>query len=152
MTTSRFSREIPVPVDYARSIARDFGNYRLFTSGRGDACIEGGMRGDTVGAIRNATLNGVTVRQRLLAHSDAERFYRHEFCGQPPFPVENFVATLQLKPNLPSGSALLDWSAHFDAPPGESETMKRRLENSFAGWAASLEAFILESMALDASS
>jgi hypothetical protein len=51
----------------------DFGNYRLFTSGQGDAFIEGGMRGDAVGAIRNATLNGVTVRQRLRAHSDAER-------------------------------------------------------------------------------
>jgi len=57
-----------------------------------------------------------------------------------------------LKSIVPSGFALLDWSAHFDAPPGESETMKRRLENSFAGWAASLAAFILESMALDASS
>src|SRR5579883_3238474 len=70
MTRASYSAVIPAPVDDVWAIARDFGNYRLFTHGRGESFVEDGRSGDSVGAIRNATLDGRTVRQRLLSHSD----------------------------------------------------------------------------------
>jgi hypothetical protein len=152
MAKAYYSTEIPVAVDALWAIVRDFGNYRLFTSGRGEAFVEEGRRGDSVGAIRNATLDGRTVRQRLLAHSDIERFYTYEFCGEPPFPIANYVATLQLRPIVESGSTLLEWTASFDASPAERETMKKQIERLFSDWVVSLKEPILESIELDASS
>ena len=152
MATAHWSTEIPVPVDALWAIVRDFGNYRLFTSGRGEAFVEGGRRGDSVGAIRNATLDGRTVRQRLLAHSDVERFYTYEFRGEPPLPIENYVATLRLKPIVENGSTFLEWTAGFDASPGERAAMKAQLERLFSVWVRSLKETILESIERDASS
>lgn len=151
MKTAHFSSEIAIPINALWAVVRDFGNYLLFTSGQGEAFVEG-RRGDSVGAIRNATLNGNTVRQRLLAHSDIECFYTYEFCSEPPFPIKNYVATLQLKPIVANGSTFLKWTANFDASPAEREKIKKQLENSFCLWVSSLTKTVFDSLELDASS
>jgi hypothetical protein len=61
--TACFSAVLPAPVDADWAVARDLGDYRLFTSGRGEVLVEDGRSGDSVGAVRRACLDGRTVRQ-----------------------------------------------------------------------------------------
>jgi hypothetical protein len=93
-----FSAVIPSSASAVWALARDFGNDLLFISGRGEAFVEDGKSGDSDGAVRNATLDGRNVRQRLLAHSDLAMFHQYEFCDRAPFPIENYRATLQFRP------------------------------------------------------
>ena len=139
MTIAYFSATLPTNVDDVWAIVRDFGNYRLFTADRGEVFIEDGKRGDCVGAIRNATLDGQTVRQRLLTHSDVERRYQYEFCGTPPFPFENYVACLQFRPIVENRHTFVEWSATFDCDLEQAEPLRRKLEGLFATWFQSLK-------------
>lgn len=142
MTTAYFGAVLPVDVDTVWAIARDFGNYHLFTSGRGEVFVEEGKRGDCVGAIRNATLDGGTVRQRLISHSDFDHRYQYEFCGDPPFPFENYLATLHFRPVVQNGQTFAEWTATFDCNLDQREIIRHQLENLFAIWFNSLNSQI----------
>jgi Polyketide cyclase / dehydrase and lipid transport len=133
-----YSAVIPSSVTAVWAVARDFGDYLLFTSGKGEVFVEGGRRGDCVGAIRNATLDGRNVRQRLLGHSDHEMSYQYEFCDRAPLPIENYLATLQFKPIVASGSTFVEWSATFDCATADRESLRQNLEKMFSTWIASL--------------
>ncbi|SDR48533.1 Polyketide cyclase / dehydrase and lipid transport [Rhizobiales bacterium GAS113] len=139
MTTAYFSAVLPADVDNVWAVARDFGNYRLFTSGRGETLVEDEKRGDCVGAIRKATLDGRTVRQRLLSHSDADRCYQYEFCDQAPLPIENYLATLQFRPVVKDAQTFVEWTATFDCALDQRETIRRQLEGLFSTWISSLD-------------
>ena len=133
-----FSAVLPAPVDVVWAVARDFGDYRLFTSGRGDAFVEDGRSGDSVGAVRRACLDGRTVRQRLLSHSDADRSYQYEFCGPPPLFLESYLATLCFWPVVASDQTFVEWRADFECAAERRESLRRELESLFAVWIASL--------------
>jgi hypothetical protein len=143
MTIAYFSAVLAAPADKVWAVARDFGNYRLFTSGRGETFVEDGKPGDCVGAIRNATLDGRTVRQKLLSHSDIDRAYRYEFCGPAPLPIENYLATLQFRPLVETGQTFVEWSATFDCALDRREALARQLEGLFATWIGSLREAVL---------
>jgi hypothetical protein len=132
------SAVISCPAAAVWAIARDFGNYLLFTSGRGEVFVEDGKSGDSVGAVRNATLDGRNVRQRLLGHSDREMFYHYEFCDRAPLPIENYVATLQFRPIVETGSTFVEWSASFDCETAVRDDLRQNLERMFSMWIASL--------------
>jgi hypothetical protein len=134
-----YSAVIPSPAAAVWAIARDFGNYLLFTSGKGEVFVEDGKSGDRVGAIRNATLDGRSVRQRLLGHSDQEMFYYYEFCDRAPLPIENYLATLQFRPIVETGSTFVEWTATFDCESAERESLRQTLEKMFSIWIASLD-------------
>jgi hypothetical protein len=133
-----YSAVIPSPAATVWAVARDFGNYLLFTSGKGEAFVEDGKSGDSVGAIRNAMLDGRNVRQRLRCHSDHEMFYHYEFCDRAPLPIENYLATLQLRPIVEDGSTFVEWTATFDCEPTDREVLRQNLEKMFSMWIASL--------------
>ena len=127
-----FSAVLPAPVDAVWAVARDFGDYRLFTSGRGEAVVEDGRSGDAVGAVRRACLEGRTVRQRLLSHSDADRYYQYEFCGLPPLSLESYLATLRFRPVVASDQTFVEWTADFECAADRRESLRRELESLFA--------------------
>ena len=140
MATAYYSAVLPAPIGEVWAVARDFGDYCLFTSGRGEAFVEDGEAGSCVGAIRNATLDGRNVRQRLLSHSDIERCYQYEFCGDAPLPIESYLATLRFKPVVENDQTFVEWAATFDCVPDQRQAMCTRLQASFATWIASLSA------------
>ena len=94
--------------------------------------------GDSVGAVRNATLDGRNVRQRLLAHSDLEMFHQYEFCDRAPLPIENYRATLQFRPIVEAGSTFVEWTATFDCEAADREDLRQNLEKMFSSWIGSL--------------
>jgi polyketide cyclase/dehydrase/lipid transport protein len=137
-----YSAVIPSPASAVWAIARDFGNYRLFTSGKGEAFIEDGKSGDCVGAIRNATLDGRHVRQRLLGHSDQDMFHHYEFCDRAPLAIENYLATLQFRPIVESQSTFVEWTATFDCLTADREDLRQNIEKMFSIWIGSLKTAI----------
>jgi hypothetical protein len=104
--------------------ARDFnGLATWWPSAVSESQIEDGKQGDQVGAIRCFRFGEATVRERLLAMSDAERCFSYEFCDPAPFPVANYVATVRVTP-IADGSgdrSFVEWWGTFDCEASERD-------------------------------
>jgi len=98
MAKSYHSTVFAQPADEIWAMLRDFGNYTVWVDGVDESRIEEGKSGDAVGAIRNVRMGETRVRQRLLAHSDVERFYTYAACEPFRFPVRDFTATIRVTP------------------------------------------------------
>ncbi|MFE5791599.1 SRPBCC family protein [Streptomyces sp. NPDC056503] len=78
------------------------------------ATLEDGADPEAPGAVRVFTLDGAVVaRERLLAHEPAARRYRYTLLDPRALPVEEYVATLAVRPH-PEG-AEVRWSAVYRA-------------------------------------
>ena len=114
----------------------------------GETVIEGGRAGDQVGSVRRVDLGERAIRQKLLAHSDAERSYTYAFCEPIPFPVRNYVATIHVLPIIETNSAFVEWSATFDCAIDDLDHWINHFEREgFARWLAALRQFMAESRA-----
>lgn len=54
------------------------------------------------------------LRQILLAQSDMGRCHSYAFAGPPPFPVQNYLATIRVMPVVETGQAFVAWWATVD--------------------------------------
>jgi hypothetical protein len=90
MAKSYYSTIFEQTADQVWGVIRDFGTY-TWTGSVSESFLEEGKSGVEVGAIRNARLGDTSIfhRQRLLAHSDLDRFYTYEFCEPFPYPIRN---------------------------------------------------------------
>ena len=77
------------------AVIRPFDHYS-WAGVESETHIEEGKVGDQVSAIRRVTMGEKIIRQILLAHSDVDRSYTYAFCGAPPFPVLNYIATIRV--------------------------------------------------------
>jgi len=120
MAKAYYSTIFEQTADQVWAAIRDFGNY-TWAENVSESYIEEGKSGDTVGAIRSARINNTDVyhRQRLLAHSDLDRFYTYEFCEPFPYPVRNCVVTLRVTPITDGNRAFVEWSGTFDCEASE---------------------------------
>ena len=80
-----------------------------------DSEIEEGKGGDQVGAVRSFHLkDGAHLRERLLSHSDVERSYSYNF-EKTPFDVDNYHATIGVKPVTDGDRSFVEWWTTFDS-------------------------------------
>lgn len=119
------------------SAIRDFGNYG-WAGVVSEAYIEDGRSGDAVGCIRNIRVNDTIIRQRLLAHSDRERFYTYALCEPLPFPLRDYVATLRITPVTDGARAFAEWWATFDCADDEHDRWIAHFNGSFRQWLEAL--------------
>jgi len=67
------------------------------------------------GDLRTCVLpDGVAIRERIEEEDAAARRYRYTMV-ESPFPVANYVATLQVKEDGPA-RCVVEWYSTFDAP------------------------------------
>jgi hypothetical protein len=94
---------------------RDFNALPEWTAGAIEKSeLEGGLAGDQVGVVRQLTLGGeASIRERLLAHSDAERSYTYNF-ETTPFDIDNYHTILRVTPVTDGGGSFVEWWATFD--------------------------------------
>ncbi len=142
MAKSYYSTVFEQTAEEVWTIIRDFGNYTVWVEGVSETYIEEGKSGDTVGAIRNVRIGDTTIRQRLLAHSDLDRFQTYEFCDSIPSPVHNYEATLRVTPISDGNRAFVEWWATFDCPNDEYDHWKTFYTNSFAKWLEELRSHL----------
>ena len=93
MAKAYYSTVLEHPADEVWALIRPFDHY-AWAGVDGETVIEDGKASDQVGAIRRVSLPDTVIRQKLLAHSDVERFYSYLFCE--PAPVRNYCATLRV--------------------------------------------------------
>jgi hypothetical protein len=101
------------------AVARDFNGLATWWSAAISECsIEDGEAADQVGAVRSFRLGETTIRERLLALSDVERFYSYEFVDPAPFPVADYIATLRITP-ISDGRSFVEYSVVVDCDEAE---------------------------------
>ena len=138
MAKAYYSTVFEQPAPQVWKIVRDFNNYPVWVEGAGESRIEDGKSGDTVGAIRNVLYQGRSIRQRLLAQSDAERSQTYEFCGAASLPLADFQATLRITQVVDGDRAFVEWWATFDCDPAGRDELTGTLRGWFAKWLESL--------------
>src|SRR5215475_12403077 len=143
MAKAYYSRVLEHSADDVWEVIRAFDHY-AWAGVEGETVIEDGKFGDQVGAVRRVTLPDRVIRQKLLAHSDIERFYTYLFCE--PAPVRNYVATIHVVPVVESRQCFVEWQASFDCAEEESARWVDQFENNgFAVWLAALRRFMATS-------
>jgi hypothetical protein len=128
------------PAEAVWAVIRPFGHY-AWAGVDAETVIEGGKADAEVGAVRHVTMPGRAIPQKLLAHSDRERFYTYLFLE--PAPVPNYVATIRVTPVTETGQAFVDWRATFDcAPDDQARWVDQFEQKGFAVWLAALRDFM----------
>ncbi len=122
MALSYASTVVNAAADEVWARIRDFNGLATWHSGLVNASeIEEGKAGDQVGAVRSFTLgDGTHIRERLLAHSDADRSYTYNF-EKTPFDVDNYRATIRVTPVTDGGASFVEWWTTFDCNRDEQD-------------------------------
>lgn len=142
MARSYYSTILEQTADEVWRQIRDFGHYS-WAGVDSDTYIENERPGDAVGSVRKVRMRDKMLRQRLLAHSDLERFYTYEFCLPIPFPVRNYQATLHVLPLSDGNHSFVEWWATFDCDEAEEERWVSFFANDgFAKWLQSLQVYL----------
>ena len=143
MARTYYSTVFGQSADDVWTVIRDFNNYSVWLADT-ESHIENGKSGDADGVIRKVRIGERTVRQRLLAHSDLDRFQTYEFCGVAPFPVQNYQATLRVTPVVDGDRSFVEWWATFDCVPAEQDHWTRYFaQDGFARWLNSLRRHLM---------
>jgi hypothetical protein len=89
-----YSETLDRPAPMVWDVVRDFNSYPVWINEIEDSHIEDDLSGTAVGAVRNFAIGGSRTRQRLVAHSDAERFFTYESCAALEIEVSGTARTL----------------------------------------------------------
>jgi hypothetical protein len=141
MAKSYYSVMLYHPADEVWAVIRPFDHY-AWAGVESETIIERGKAGDQVGAVRRVTSGANVIRQVLLAHSDIDRSYSYGFCGAPPFPVRDYVATIRVTPVVADTASFIEWEATFDCAAEERDKWVKHFEEGFAKWLAALRRFM----------
>lgn len=116
MARAYTSTIVNAPADEVWDYLRDFNGLPKWTGGIVvESEIEDGMGSDQVGCVRSFKLgDGEHLRERLLSHSDVDRTYSYNF-EKKPFDVDNYHATLSVKPVTDGNISFVEWTTTFDA-------------------------------------
>ncbi len=124
--TACYSVIVDRPAADVWDVVRDFNSYPIWVNGVDESHIEEDLSGTAVGAVGNFALGGARRRQRLVAHSDVDRFFTYESCDPLETEVSGTVrsmahyrGTLRLRPVVEGARCLAEWSAGYDCPPGD---------------------------------
>jgi hypothetical protein len=142
-----YSSVLDQPANRVWNLVRDFNNYPRYIEGVTESHIENGRRGDEVGAVRRFQYGGTWIRQRLTAHSDANRAF--SYAGLEPFAFPagdaasrpssiDYQGTLRLTPVVDGNRTFIEWSVDFDGRPDEATPWTELLTTLITGWVDSL--------------
>lgn len=141
MTKVTYSTVFNHTADQVWAVIRDFNSYPVWVVSVTESSIEEGKSGDSVGAIRDFVEYGVHIRQRLIAHSDLDRFYTYESCA-PLGAVTYYQGTGRVIPIVDSNRAFMEWAIYLECPEAERENSVNQLKEAMPRWFASLRAVL----------
>jgi hypothetical protein len=134
MTKIHVSAVIDAPVEAVWAKVRDFNNLPEWHPKFSRSHIEQGLPSDQVGCVRNFDIagGGGTIRERLLALSDAEHNFRYCIVTSP-LPVEDYVAQLTLYPVTMGNKTFAVWIAEFKVTDGNEAGVVQAVANDTFG-------------------
>jgi uncharacterized membrane protein len=141
MTKVHYSTVIEQTAAQVWAVLRDFNSYPVWVESVTESHIEEGKSGDAVGCVRNFAEYGARIRQRLVAHSDVDRFYTYESC-EPLGSITYYQGTGRVMPVVEGNRAFVEWSITFECPAEEQPNCTRLLEEAMPRWLKSLSAVL----------
>jgi NADPH2:quinone reductase len=112
---------IEAPVDAVWALLRNFGKVAKWHPDVRESRIESGGTGQTPGDIRSITLrDGTSIREQLLAISDASRSYTYSVI-EAPLPIRDHRSTVRLSA-APNDRTAITWTAEFTVDDGADAT------------------------------
>lgn len=141
MTKVTYSTVLEQTADQVWTVIRDFNSYPVWVASVTESHIEGSKSGDSIGAIRNFVEYGARIRQRLIAHSDLDRFYTYESC-EPLGAITYYQGTGRVTPIIDGDRAFMEWSVTFECPETERENCVHLLKEAMPQWFKSLRAVL----------
>lgn len=149
--TSRFSHTAYYSVVLDRSanelwnVVRDFNNYPTYVNGVTESRIEDGLSGTAVGSIRDFAIGDVHTRQRLIAHSDAEKYFSYQSLGPTTIgeagttrTMLDYIGTLRLRTITEGDRCFAEWSSVYDSPPEDANYWASWWATSLPAWLSSM--------------
>lgn len=125
MTAVCRSAVIDAPVDDVWHLLRDFKSHAGWHPVMASSRIEQGAPATATGVVCNFRLRkGAPLREQLLALSDPGRSLTYCILDAP-LPLENYVATLRLRPVTDGARIFVEWRSTFTAPAGQRVQMVR---------------------------
>ncbi len=134
MPTIHVSSVIDAPVDKVWARVRDFNGLPSWHPRMVESEIEDGRKATDIGAVRRFKVaSGATIREKLLAFSDADRLTTYSIIEHPA-PISNHTATLKLERVTDGDRTFAVWTSTFDAPADKGDDIARGMaENVFQG-------------------
>ena len=142
MARAYYSTTFAQTADKVWSVVRDF-NGQQWAEGVGESHIENRKPNNEVGAVREIRFYDRPSRQRLLAHSDAERCYSYESV-EPFETLRSYRQTLRVAPIVDTNTAFVEWWADFEAAPAQQERWNKYLSDEFAKSLEKLRTYLAE--------
>lgn len=121
------SSVLDAPADRVWQRVRDFNGLPSWTPFVAESRIEQNLPSDQIGCIRHFKLkDGGIIREQLLALSDYDLSCTYAIL-ESPMGVENYIATLKLTPVTDGNLTFAEWTAEFEAPPGQEQTLAENI-------------------------
>jgi len=107
--------------------------------------IDDNLAGTTIGSVRDFTIGEVHTRQRLLAHSDGEKYFSYQSCG--PTTIDeagttrtmlDYVGTLRLRTIMEGDRCFAEWSSMYNCPPHDASFWASWWADSLPAWLSSM--------------
>jgi hypothetical protein len=143
--TASYSVVLDRPAADVWDVVRDFNSYPIWVDGVDDSHIEDGLSGTSVGCVRNFAMGEIRTRQRLLAHSDAERFFSYESCRPTELDdsgtvrtMSHYVGTIHLRPITEGDRCFVEWSSRYDCADQDADFWADWWSTSLPTWLGSL--------------
>ena len=125
MPTVTVSCVIDAPASEVWKLIRDFNGLPSWHPRMVESHIEGDMRSDQIGCVRNFTIDvGGRLREKLLALSDCDCAITYTIL-ETPAPITNHIATLKLTPVTEGSCCFAEWTARFDCAPEKAEAQAK---------------------------
>lgn len=136
---------IDAPVETTWAVLRDFNGLPVWNPNVRESVIEDGRDADSVGCIRAFSLgDGTFVRERLLELDDSRYRMAYNF-ETPAFPVENYLASLDLIPVTNGDKTFVRWWASFDEAAGDRGKYSALISEAvFAGGLKALAGYVAQ--------
>lgn len=113
MATVSVSSVVDAPIQDVWKKVRDFNGMPGWHPAIANSYIEGGLRSDVVGCIRNFNLtSGGNLREQLTSLSDDCHSFTYKILDGP-MPVSNYVASLELRRVSDTDRTYGEWTAEF---------------------------------------
>ncbi|AUV84176.1 hypothetical protein C2R22_21625 (plasmid) [Salinigranum rubrum] len=125
----RVSQVIPSSAPAVWDAVREFDSIDEWHPVIEDCTIDEGKSPVQIGAVRDFTAGDRTVRERLEAHSDVDRYYQYSMEGEGGDKVD-YLSELRIQPITETNESLATWTAHYDVvedgdPEGEAEHLTK---------------------------
>jgi len=134
LANATVSSVIDAPIEKVWARIRDFNGLPSWHPRMVESEIEDGKDATDIGAVRKFKVaSGATIREKLLAFSDADYLTTYSIIEHPA-PISNHTATLKLERVTDGDRTFAVWTSSFDAPADKGdEIAKGMAANVFQG-------------------